>query len=53
MVFWHANGWSIYKELEDYIRRKISKEGYKEIKTPQILDKDLWVEFPSLGQIQR
>ena len=44
MVFWHANGWSIYKELEDYIRRKISKEGYKEIKTPQILDKDLWVE---------
>ena len=44
MVFWHANGWSIYKELEDYIRRKISKEGYKEIKTPQILDKDLWVD---------
>ena len=44
MVFWHANGWSVYKELEDYIRRKISKEGYKEIKTPQILDKDLWVE---------
>ena len=44
MVFWHANGWSIYKELEDYIRRKISKEGYKEIKTPQIIDKDLWVE---------
>ena len=44
MVFWHSNGWSIYKELEDYIRRKISKEGYKEIKTPQILDKDLWVE---------
>ncbi|MEC9074559.1 MAG: threonine--tRNA ligase [Pseudomonadota bacterium] len=44
MVFWHANGWSIYKELEDYIRRKISKVGYKEIKTPQILDKDLWVE---------
>ena len=44
MVFWHANGWSVYKELEDYIRRKISKVGYKEIKTPQILDKDLWVE---------
>ena len=44
MVFWHANGWSIYKELEDYIRRKIAKEGYQEIKTPQILDKDLWVQ---------
>ena len=44
MVFWHANGWSIYKELEDYIRRKITKEGYQEIKTPQILDKDLWVQ---------
>ena len=44
MVFWHANGWSIYKELEDYIRRKIAREGYQEIKTPQILDKDLWVQ---------
>ena len=44
MVFWHSNGWSIYKELEDYIRRKISKVGYEEIKTPQILDKELWVE---------
>ena len=44
MVFWHSNGWSIYKELEDYIRRKISKVGYEEIKTPQILDKELWIE---------
>ena len=44
MVFWHSNGWSIYRELEDYIRRKISKKGYQEIKTPQILDKELWVE---------
>ena len=44
MVFWHSNGWSIYRELEDYIRRKISKVGYEEIKTPQILDKELWVE---------
>ncbi|MED5437300.1 MAG: threonine--tRNA ligase [Pseudomonadota bacterium] len=44
MVFWHSNGWSIYRELEDYIRRKISKVGYEEIKTPQILDKELWIE---------
>ena len=44
MVFWHSNGWSIYRELEDYVRRKISKSGYQEIKTPQLLDKKLWEE---------
>jgi threonyl-tRNA synthetase len=44
MVFWHSNGWSIYRELEDYVRRRISKAGYQEIKTPQLLDKKLWEE---------
>ncbi|RYH11194.1 threonine--tRNA ligase [Tropicimonas sp. IMCC6043] len=42
MVFWHPNGWTIYREMEDYMRRKLSKAGYKEIKTPQVVDRKLW-----------
>ncbi len=42
MVFWHPNGWSIYRELEDYMRRRLTKAGYKEIKTPQVVDRKLW-----------
>lgn len=42
MVFWHANGWTIYRELENYIRRKITKGGYEEVKTPQLLDRKFW-----------
>ena len=42
MVFWHPKGWSIYRELEEYIRRKVTKGGYLEIKTPQLIDKKLW-----------
>jgi len=42
MVFWHPNGWSIYRALEDYMRRKLTKAGYKEIRTPQVVDRKLW-----------
>ena len=42
MVFWHPNGWSIYRALEDYMRRRLTKAGYKEIKTPQVVDRKLW-----------
>ena len=42
MVFWHPNGWTIYRELEDYMRRRLRKAGYKEIKTPQVVDRVLW-----------
>ncbi|WP_029132681.1 threonine--tRNA ligase [Sedimenticola selenatireducens] len=42
MVFWHPNGWTIYREVEQYIREKIRKAGYKEIRTPQIVDRSLW-----------
>ncbi|RVV99214.1 threonine--tRNA ligase [Mesobaculum littorinae] len=42
MVFWHPNGWSIYRELEDYMRRRLGRAGYREIKTPQIVDRKLW-----------
>jgi threonyl-tRNA synthetase len=42
MVFWHANGWAIYKSIKDYISNKIAEHGYEEVVTPQIVDVDLW-----------
>lgn len=42
MVFWHDKGWSIYNTIEQYIRRKIRKNGYTEVKTPVLVDKSLW-----------
>ncbi len=42
MVFWHAKGWTLYRALEDYMRRRLEEDGYAEIKTPQVLDRALW-----------
>ncbi len=42
MVFWHPNGWTIYRQLEDYMRGRLRTAGYKEIKTPQVVDRILW-----------
>jgi len=42
MVFWHPNGWTIYRALEDYMRRKLDAGGYREINTPQVVDRKLW-----------
>jgi len=42
MVFWHPNGWSIYRTLEDYMRRRQRAAGYREIRTPQVVDRVLW-----------
>ena len=42
MIFWHPKGWTIYQILEHYIRKKINRNGYQEIKTPLAVDKTLW-----------
>lgn len=42
MVFWQDKGWSIYNTIEQYIRKKIRKNGYIEVKTPVLVDKSLW-----------
>ena len=42
MVFWHPNGWLIYRTLEDYMRRRQRGAGYQEIRTPQVVDRVLW-----------
>jgi threonyl-tRNA synthetase len=41
MVFWHPNGWTIYRALEDYMRDRLA-DSYQEIKTPQVVDRKLW-----------
>ena len=41
-VFWHPKGWKIYREIENYMRRRLDGAGYREVKTPQLIDKILW-----------
>ena len=42
MVFWHPDGWTVYRTLESYMARRQRANGYKEIKTPQVVDRVLW-----------
>ncbi|MGR3758947.1 threonine--tRNA ligase [Roseobacteraceae bacterium NS-SX3] len=41
-IFWHPNGWTIYTELQDYMRRQQRRGGYVEVNTPQVVDRKLW-----------
>jgi threonyl-tRNA synthetase len=41
-VFWHANGWTLYRVAEDYMRSRLDGAGYIEVKTPQLVDRALW-----------
>ncbi|HYE01346.1 MAG TPA: threonine--tRNA ligase [Alphaproteobacteria bacterium] len=42
-VFWHPKGWTLYRTLENFVRDRIDADGYVEVKTPQLLDRSLWV----------
>jgi len=42
MVFWHDKGWTIYQQVEQYIRQKLRANGYGEVRTPQVVDRSLW-----------
>ena len=42
MVFWHNDGWSIYRELEDFVREKLREYDYEEVKGPLMMDRGLW-----------
>lgn len=42
MVFWHPNGFEIYRQLEDFIRARMRRLGYREVRTPQLLPRALW-----------
>ncbi|SBW11225.1 threonyl-tRNA synthetase [uncultured Alphaproteobacteria bacterium] len=41
-VFWHPKGWTFYRTVESYIRRRLEADGYVEVKTPQLVDFSLW-----------
>ena len=42
MVFWHPRGWALYRVLEDYMRVRMRRAGFREIRTPQLLARSLW-----------
>ena len=41
-IFWHPRGWSLYREIEAHVRRRLEDGDYKEVKTPQLIDRSLW-----------
>ena len=42
-VFWHPHGWTLWRTLESYLRGRLQADGYVEVKTPQVLDRKLWI----------
>jgi threonyl-tRNA synthetase len=42
MVFWHPKGWTLWQEVEQYMRRKFREHDYQEVRTPTIMDRTLW-----------
>ncbi len=51
-VFWHPKGFVLYNQMEEYIRRRLNTSGYKEIKTPQLLDNKLWEKSGHWGKFR-
>ena len=42
MVFWHPDGWTIYRNLRNFVRSRLQDSGYIEVNTPQVIDRKLW-----------
>ncbi|GAB0152699.1 MULTISPECIES: threonine--tRNA ligase [Marinobacterium] len=52
MVFWHPHGWTLYQQIEQYMRAKQRRHGYQEIKTPQVVERTLWEKSGHWGKFQ-
>ena len=52
-VFWHPKGWALWRTLEAYMRRRLDRAGYQEVRTPQLLDRKLWEASGPLGEVPR
>ena len=52
MVFWHPKGWTLWQQVEQYMRRVYRDNGYQEVRCPQILDVSLWETIGPLGELQ-
>src|SRR5246500_2511709 len=53
-VFWHAKGWTLFQQLEGYIRRRQQEFGFIEVNSPQLMDRELWVttgHIPTYGDM--
>lgn len=42
MVFWHPKGWTLYQQIQEYIRGRLCEHGYEEVRTPEVVDRTLW-----------
>jgi threonyl-tRNA synthetase len=42
MVYWHAKGWTIWQQIEQYMRRMLARHGYQEVRTPMVMDRGFW-----------
>ena len=42
MIFWHPKGWTLYRTIEAYMRRRLEDDGYVEVKAPQLMDRAMW-----------
>ena len=42
MIFWHPKGWTLFRAVENFVRQKIERNGYQEVKTPMLVDRSLW-----------
>jgi threonyl-tRNA synthetase len=51
-VFWHPNGYIVWRQLEAYLRRRLDAAGYREIKTPQLIDARLWMQSGHWGKFR-
>ena len=51
-IFWHPKGWTLYRICEQYMRQRLEKAGYVEIKTPQLMDRSLWEKSGHWGKFQ-
>ena len=52
-VFWHPNGWTIYTTIQDYMRKKVRRDGYQEVNTPAIMPRTLWERSGHWGHYQK
>jgi threonyl-tRNA synthetase len=53
MVFWHDKGWTIYQQIEQYIRHRLRMENYQEVRTPQVVDLSLWERSGHWGKYKQ
>jgi len=52
MIFWHDRGWTLYRQVEGFVRDVMRDHGYKEVRTPQLVDRSLWERSGHWGKFR-